>query len=88
MANLEIIDAVPAGLRTCRAWDLAASEGKGDYTAGVRYCGDFYGQTEQGKPWPAAISVEALLGMIGAVPPGVTEIACHPASANDVSARL
>lgn len=33
---LAIADAAPAGLRTCRAWDLAASTGKGDYTAGVR----------------------------------------------------
>lgn len=34
VARLNIIDAAPAGLRTCRAWDLAATEGGGDYTAG------------------------------------------------------
>ncbi len=28
--------APPAGLRMCRAWDLAASSGTGDYTAGVK----------------------------------------------------
>jgi predicted phage terminase large subunit-like protein len=35
--NLKFQDAAPAGLlRTVRAWDLAASEGKGDWTAGVK----------------------------------------------------
>jgi hypothetical protein len=33
VANLEIIPAAPANLRTVRAWDLAAST-KGDYTVG------------------------------------------------------
>ena len=28
--------ALPAGIRWCRGWDTAASEGKGDYTAGVK----------------------------------------------------
>lgn len=35
-SRLDIVDAAPANLRTCRAWDLAASAGKGDYTAGVK----------------------------------------------------
>jgi predicted phage terminase large subunit-like protein len=35
VGQIEIVDAVPATLRTCRAWDLAASL-KGDYTAGVK----------------------------------------------------
>lgn len=34
--QLQIVDAVPVGLTTCRAWDLAASAGKGDYTAAVK----------------------------------------------------
>lgn len=35
--NLTIIDAIPAGviIRRVRAWDLAASKDKGDYTVGV-----------------------------------------------------
>lgn len=33
--KLETVDAAPAGLRRCRAWDLAASKGAGAYTAGV-----------------------------------------------------
>lgn len=38
VAQLEIVDALPAGLRSCRAWDLAASI-QGDYTAGVQVAG-------------------------------------------------
>ena len=34
-SELKIVNAPPAILRTCRAWDLAAST-KGDYTAGVK----------------------------------------------------
>lgn len=34
-ANLQIIDAAPAGLRRVRAWDSAATAAGGDYTAGV-----------------------------------------------------
>lgn len=35
VAQLQILDAEPAGLKTCRAWDMAAST-KGDYTVGVK----------------------------------------------------
>ncbi|MFT4020063.1 MAG: phage terminase large subunit [Acinetobacter sp.] len=35
--NIEIVDALPADiLNTVRAWDLGATEGEGDYTAGVK----------------------------------------------------
>lgn len=34
---IEIVDAIPAGpIQRVRGWDLAATEGAGDYTAGVR----------------------------------------------------
>lgn len=36
VTQLEIVDEAPANLRLCRAWDLAASAGRGDYTAGVK----------------------------------------------------
>jgi predicted glycoside hydrolase/deacetylase ChbG (UPF0249 family) len=48
------------------------------FTAGVRYCGDFYGQGERGNPVPGAISVESLVRIIHALPAGITELACHP----------
>lgn len=34
---LQIVDAIPAGpVRWCRGWDLAATEGAGDYTVGAK----------------------------------------------------
>lgn len=33
--KLEVVEAEPAGLRKCRAWDLGATEGAGAYTSGV-----------------------------------------------------
>jgi len=33
---IPITEAEPAGLKYCRAWDLAATENGGDYTCGVR----------------------------------------------------
>ena len=48
------------------------------FSPGVRYCGDFYGQTGKGEPYPDAISVAGLLEVLAALPPGVTELACHP----------
>ena len=33
---LGIVDAVPVGTHFCRAWDLASSVGKGDYTVGAK----------------------------------------------------
>jgi predicted phage terminase large subunit-like protein len=34
---IETVDAIPAGvLQWCRGWDLGATEGAGDYTAGVK----------------------------------------------------
>ena len=49
-------------------------------TPGILYRGDFYGQTAEGEPLPDAIAVDALLGLLSALPPGVTELGCHPAS--------
>lgn len=47
------------------------------------YCGDFYGQYGPGTPWPEGITVEALVGVLDALGPGVTELACHPADGVD-----
>ena len=44
----------------------------------IRYCGSFYGQTGEGQPLPDAIGVDGLIGTLAALPPGVTELACHP----------
>lgn len=47
-------------------------------TEGVRYRGAFYGQSVHGEPLPGMITVETLLGFLDDVPPGITELACHP----------
>jgi chitin disaccharide deacetylase len=54
------------------------------FTPGVTYCGNFYGQSGKGEPCPDAIGPEALVGVLRGLPPGVTELACHPALGGDV----
>jgi predicted glycoside hydrolase/deacetylase ChbG (UPF0249 family) len=54
------------------------------YTPAARYCGEFYGQTGDGRPLPAAIEVAALLALLAALPEGVTELGCHPALDDDI----
>jgi chitin disaccharide deacetylase len=49
-----------------------------DRSSRVRYCGEFYGQTGTGEPFPEGISLEHLLELIATLPPGNTELACHP----------
>jgi chitin disaccharide deacetylase len=55
-----------------------------DLSSRVRYVGSFYGQGPGGELLPEAISVEGLLGLLAGLPPGVTELGCHPALAEDV----
>jgi predicted glycoside hydrolase/deacetylase ChbG (UPF0249 family) len=49
----------------------------------LRYCGAFYGQSNQGAPYPEGITVECLLSLIRTLPAGVTELGCHPAGTLD-----
>jgi predicted glycoside hydrolase/deacetylase ChbG (UPF0249 family) len=49
----------------------------------IRFCGDFYGQMATGEPLPEAISVAALLDLLAALPPGVSELGCHPGAGTD-----
>ena len=51
----------------------------------VRYCGDFYGQSNKGYPFREGISVAGLIKVLGNMPPGVTELGCHPARINDMA---
>ena len=50
----------------------------------IRHCGDFYGQTAEGVPFPEGISLGHLTRIIEALPPGWTELGCHPGFANDL----
>lgn len=46
--------------------------------SGIDYRGDFYGQTAKGQAMPEMITVDALLGFLAALQPGITELGCHP----------
>lgn len=46
----------------------------------IRYEGGFYGQSGKGEPFPQGVAPEALMELIRSLPPGWTEIGCHPAA--------
>jgi predicted glycoside hydrolase/deacetylase ChbG (UPF0249 family) len=46
----------------------------------IPYEGGFYGQSGKGEPFPEGITPEALMQLIRNLPPGWTEIGCHPAA--------
>jgi len=54
------------------------------FTPGIRYCGSFYGQDDEGHSYPDAISVEGLIGTLQGLPEGVSELGCHPGYADDL----
>jgi predicted glycoside hydrolase/deacetylase ChbG (UPF0249 family) len=57
-----------------------------DCSPDVRFCGSFYGQGPKGVPAPGAITVERLLEILAALPPGVTELMCHPGDGDELNA--
>lgn len=59
---------------------LAAELGLPLRNRAIRYEGGFYGQSGKGEPYPEGIASEALIALIEALPPGWTEIGCHPAA--------
>jgi len=59
---------------------LAAELGVPLRNRAVRYEGGFYGQSGKGEPFPEGITPERLIELIEALPPGWTEIGCHPAA--------
>jgi predicted glycoside hydrolase/deacetylase ChbG (UPF0249 family) len=46
--------------------------------SGIPYCGDFYGQTDEGESMVEALSVRNLKQILATLPPGLTELGCHP----------
>jgi predicted glycoside hydrolase/deacetylase ChbG (UPF0249 family) len=46
----------------------------------IRYEGSFYGQSGKGEPHPGGITPTHLIELIRALPPGWTELGCHPGS--------
>src|SRR5205823_3887277 len=56
------------------------------FTPGIEYWGQVYGQSDAGEPYPELISVDALIRLLSALPPGVTELGCHPGHDCDINA--
>lgn len=52
-------------------------------TAGLRYCGEFYGQTGEGLAIDDALSIGSLEKILAGLGDGVTELGCHPGYASD-----
>jgi predicted glycoside hydrolase/deacetylase ChbG (UPF0249 family) len=50
----------------------------------IRYTGAFYGQTPDGRAVPEATTPGALLRTLSGLPPGITELGCHPGYADDL----
>jgi len=50
----------------------------------VTYCGEFYGQTADGASLPGRVTTDALMRVLAALPPGVTELGCHPGIGEDL----
>jgi chitin disaccharide deacetylase len=59
---------------------LAAELGVPLRNRAIRYEGGFYGQSGRGEPFPQGITPERLSELIRRLPPGWTEIGCHPAA--------
>jgi predicted glycoside hydrolase/deacetylase ChbG (UPF0249 family) len=47
-------------------------------TPHVQFCEDFYGQGDMGEPKPGRVKVKHLLKLFQSLPPGFTELGCHP----------
>jgi len=54
------------------------------YSLRVLYSGAFYGQSAKGWSYPEGISVDGLIDILTKLPPGVTELGCHPGWADDL----
>jgi predicted glycoside hydrolase/deacetylase ChbG (UPF0249 family) len=46
----------------------------------IRYEGGFYGQDGRGEPYPETIAPASLVRLVRSLPPGWSEIGCHPAA--------
>jgi chitin disaccharide deacetylase len=55
-----------------------------DRSREVSYCGGFYGQADDGTTLQDVITVDGLIRILQTLPPGCTELACHPAAECDV----
>jgi predicted glycoside hydrolase/deacetylase ChbG (UPF0249 family) len=54
------------------------------FSTTVAYCGRFYGQDDQGRSYPEGVSAAGLIRLLEGLPPGFTELGCHPAVGDDL----
>jgi len=54
------------------------------YNSEIQYFGGFYGQTDEGLPYPDGISVDNMIHILESLPAGITELACHPSDGIDL----
>jgi chitin disaccharide deacetylase len=57
------------------AWELGLPL---RHTSEASYCGEFYGQTEEGRPLPGALRPEGLAALLRRLPDGPHELCVHP----------
>jgi chitin disaccharide deacetylase len=50
----------------------------------IRFCGDFYGQTGRGERVEGGVDTNRLLAILSTLPPGATELGCHPGDGHDL----
>jgi chitin disaccharide deacetylase len=53
-------------------------------TPGLMYCGDFYGQDDEGRPYRELVTAAALVALLKRLPPGATELGCHPGTGDEL----
>jgi predicted glycoside hydrolase/deacetylase ChbG (UPF0249 family) len=52
------------------------------HESAIRYCGEFYGQTDEGEPLPEQLLPSRLEALLRRLPDGETELCCHPGYAD------
>jgi len=65
---------VNEGIARAHEQGIVTSVSLRHFTEGVRYCGDFFGQTAGGEPLPEAITVESLLDVLRSLQAGTNAV--------------
>src|SRR5262249_5880791 len=55
------------------------------YTSEASYCGEFYGQSAEGKPLLDRLRPERLVALLRRLPDGAHELCCHPGYAYGIT---
>lgn len=55
------------------------------FAQGIFVCSEFHGHTSRGRPYREGITVDRLLSVLRSLPPGATELICHPGHADDAN---